>query len=74
MASKGKEIPKEAEASIDMETHPIEKLQDENGVSAAVHVGTCLHMGWSRGKEVTREEYLQAVKRFRDSAGRSRHA
>lgn len=86
MAPKAKEIPKEAEtsretespkdaeASMDLERHPVEKLQAETEIPDAVHAGTCLQMGWSRGKEVTREEYLQAVKKFKDSAGRSRHA
>lgn len=80
MASKAKEIPKEtetpkeAEASIDLKKHPVEKLRAEAEIPNAVHAGTCLQMGWSRGKEVTREEYLQAVKKFKDSAGRSKHA
>lgn len=75
MASKGTGASKEADLSKDMERYSIERLQKEAGVSDAVHAGTCMQMDWNTGKEVLRDEYLAAVKRFKGcAAGRSGHA
>ena len=75
MAAKGKEEPKEAQTVGTPESHTIERLRVSEGVPESVHAGACLRMGWRRGKEVTRQEYLQAVEKFKGSgAGRRRHA
>lgn len=56
-------------------TFPVEKLQMELQVKKEVHAGTCMRMGWMTGKEVTKEEYAAAVKKFREgAAGRRSNA
>ena len=69
-----KENGKEAEAG-DMGLHPLEQMRDEMKVSEAVHAGTCIMMGWRRGKKVARKEYAAAVGKFkRSAAGRGKDA
>lgn len=54
---------------------PIERLQEQLQVPDAVHTGTCIKMGWSRGKQVTKADYAAAVETFqRAAAGRSKDA
>lgn len=69
MAEKGTGAVKKAEY------YPVEKLRDEMKVPDAVHKGTCIQMGWSRGKETTKKEYEAAVDQFKKAAtGRRGHA
>lgn len=66
---------KEARTAKDLERFPVELMQGKMGLPEAVHAGTCIQMGWCKGKEVTCKEYLAAVEEFRSSAaGRRGHA
>lgn len=66
---------KETVTVKEAERYPIEQLQVEEQVSDAIHSGTCSQMGWCRGKEVTKKEYMAAVATFKGSvAGRRSHA
>ena len=57
------------------ECYPVEQVKDRLQVPDAVHMGTCIQMGWSRGKEVTVKEYEAAVKKFKGTAaGRKKNA
>ena len=75
MAGKEDKAAKEGKAVEDLERHPVEQMQKMLGVPPALHTGTCIQMGWCRGKEVTRKEYSAAVEKFKKSAaGRRGHA
>lgn len=53
----------------------IERLKVQLQVPDEVHAGTCIKMGWCKGKQVTEAEYATAVKAFRTaSAERSINA
>lgn len=66
---------KEAGTAKSLERFPVEQMKGKVDVPEAVHTGTCIQMGWRRGKEVTCKEYLAAVEGFKSSAaGRRGHA
>lgn len=59
----------------EVEKYSIEQLQTQMKVSDAVHKGVCFLMGWNKGKEVEKQEYAAAVKKFNGgAAGRRGHA